>query len=152
MQDNLPIGRRKLVSVIREAGDVIKIDDVVAALSLGRSEAAKLLSRWVSQGWLRRVGRGAYVPVPLDSLESEHVLQDPWILVQALYMPAYIGGRTAAEHWDLTEQLFRDIVVMTVQPVRKSQQERHGAQFTLHHIQEKNIFGTKPVWRGTLDA
>ena len=72
----------------------------------------------------------------------------PWVLVPAIYTLAYIGGRTAAEHWDLTE-LFRDIVVMTAQPVRKSQQERHGAQFTLHHIQEQNIFGTKPVWRGT---
>ena len=149
MQNKLPIGKRKLVSVIREAGDIIKIDDVVATLSIGRSEAAKLLSRWTNQGWLRRVGNGAYVSAPLDSLESEHVLEDPWILVPALYMPAYIGGRTAAEHWDLTEQMFRDIVVMTAQPVRKNQQEHHGARFTLRHIQEKNIFGTKPVWRGT---
>lgn len=148
-QDALPAGRRKLVSVIRAAGDVLKTDDVVATLSVGRTEASKLLSRWVNQGWLRRVGRGTYVPVPLDSLESEHVLTDPWVLVPALYAPAYIGGRTAAEHWDLTEQLFRDIVVMTAQPVRKSREERHGAQFTLHHIQEKNIFGTRTVWRGT---
>lgn len=135
--------------MIRAAGDVIKIDDVVTTLSTGRSEAAKLLSRWVDQGWLRRVGPGAYVPAPLDLLESEHVLTDPWVLVPALYAPAYIGGRTAAGHWDLTEQLFRDIVVMTAQPVRKSRQERHGAQFTLRHIQEKDIFGIKPVWRGS---
>ena len=148
-QDTLPTGRRKLVSVIRATGDVIKIDDVVTTLSTGRSEAAKLLSRWADQGWLRRVGPGAYVPAPLDLLESEHVLTDPWVLVPALYAPAYIGGRTAAEHWDLTEQLFRDIVVMTAQPVRRSRQERHGAQFTLHHSQEKNIFGIKTVWRGS---
>lgn len=148
-QDKLPTGRRKLVAVIRAAGDVIKIDDVVKALSVERADASKLLSRWVKQGWLRRVSSGVYVPVSLDSLESRHVLTDPWILVPALYEPAYIGGRTAAEHWDLTEQLFRDIVVMTARQVRKSQEERHGAQFTLHHIQEKNIFGTKTVWRGS---
>lgn len=148
-QNTLPTGRQKLVSVIRAAGDVIKTDDVVTTLSVGRTEASKLLSRWANQGWLRRVGRGTYVPVPLESLESEHVLTDPWVLVPALYAPAYIGGRTAAEHWDLTEQLFRDIVVMTARPVRKSQEERHGAQFTLHHIQEKNIFGTRTVWRGS---
>lgn len=147
--DPIPAGRRKLASVIRATTDVIRIDDVVKTLAIGRAEAAKLLSRWVAQGWLRRVGRGIYVPVPLESLESEHVLTDPWILVPALYAPGYIGGRTAAEHWDLTEQLFRDIVVMTTQPVRKNHEERHGAQFTLHHIQEKNLFGTKPVWRGT---
>lgn len=148
-QDTLPTGRRKLVAVIRAANDVIKIQDVVSKLSVGRSEAAKLLSRWAGQGWLRRVGRGAYVPVPLDSLDSKHVLTDPWVLVPALYAPAYIGGRTAAEHWDLSEQLFRDIVVMTTRPVRKRQQEHHGAKFTLHHVHAKNIFGTKPVWRGS---
>lgn len=148
MGDRLPSGRRKLVAVIRAAGDVIRIDDVVATLSVGRSEAAKLLARWTSQGWLRRVGRGAYVAAPLDSLESEHVLEDPWVLVPVLYAPAYIGGWSAAEYWDLTEQIFRDIVVMTAQPVREKHQVRHGAQFTLHHIQERKIFGTKPVWRG----
>ena len=148
MERQLPTGRRRLVSVIRTAGDVIQIDDVVTTLSIGRSEAAKLLSRWASQGWLRRVAHGSYVPASLDSLESEHVLEDPWVLVPALYAPAYIGGRTAAEYWDLTEQLFRDIVVMTAQPVRGKHQLRHGAQFTLHHIQKEKIFGTKPIWRG----
>ena len=96
MRNQLPSGRRKLVAVVRAAGDVIRIDDVVTTLSVGRSEAAKLLARWTSQGWLRRVGRGAYVAAPLDSLDSEHVLEDPWILIPALFAPAYIGGRTAA--------------------------------------------------------
>jgi len=134
--------------VIQAAGDVIRIDDVVRTLSLDRADASKLLSRWTQQGWLRRVGRGRYVPAALDSLESEHVLDDPWVLVPALFAPAYIGGRTAAEHWDLTEQLFRDIVVMTAQTVRDKHQVRHGAQFTLYHIRENRIFGTRTVWRG----
>ena len=144
---SIPRGRRKLGSVIRKAGDIIQIDDVVSALSIGRPEAAKLLSRWTRQGWLRRVGPGAYAAAQLDSLESEHVLDDPWVLVPALYAPAYIGGWTAAEHWDLTEQMFRQILVMTAQPVREKHQTRHGAQFMLRHIQERKLFGTKPVWR-----
>jgi len=144
----LPSGRRKLVSVIRASGDIVQIDDVVATLSVTRTEAAKLLSRWSHQGWLRRVGRGIYAPAAMESLESEHVLEDPWVLVPALYAPCYIGGRTAAEHWDLTEQLFRDIVVMTAQPIRDRNQLRHGAQFTLRHIQKKNIFSTRTIWCG----
>ncbi len=145
---SLPIGRRKLAAVIRAANDVIEIDDVVATLTTGRIEASKLLSRWAGQGWLRRVGGGAYVPVPLDSLDSQHVLEDPWVLVPALYTPAYIGGWTAGEYWDLTEQLFRDVIIMTAQPVREKSQVRHGARFRLYHIQERKIFGMRPVWRG----
>ena len=145
---SLPSRRRKFAAVIRAANEVIEIDDVVATLTTGRPEASKLLARWASQGWLRRVGPGAYVPVPLDSLDRQLVLEDPWVLVPALYAPAYIGGWTAGEYWDLTEQLFRDIIVVTARPVREKNQVRHGAQFTLHHIQERKIFGTRPVWRG----
>ena len=145
---SLPRGRQQLTKLVRSAGDVIYLDDAQSSLGLSRTDAAKRLARWVEQGWLRRVGRGAYVPVPLDSLQSDLVLDDPWLLVPALFSPAYIGGRTAAEHWDLTEQIFRDIAVLTTRPVRRKTQERHGAIFSLKHIQERLLFGTQPVWRG----
>ncbi len=143
----LPRGRAQLVSVVSAAGDVIRVDDVVSALQLDRTAAAQRLSRWTEQGWLRRVGRGVYVAASIDTMRSDHVLDDPWVLVPALFAPAYIGGRTAAEHWDLTEQIFNDIFVMTVQPVRQKRQVRHGAPFSLKHIQERKLFGTKSLWR-----
>lgn len=137
-----------MTAVIQAAGDVVRIEDTAQVLDISRDRAAKLLSRWADQGWLRRVGTGAYVPVQLDLLDSAQVVQDPWILVPALFAPAYIGGRTAAEHWDLTEQIFRDIVVFTARPVRQKTIERQSAVFTLKHIREELIFGTKTVWRG----
>ena len=137
-----------MAAVIQAAGDIVRIEDAAKALDISENQAAKLLSRWTSQGWLRRVGTGAYVPVQLELLTSAQVVQDPWILVPILFMPAYIGGRTAAEHWDLTEQIFRDIAVFTARPVRKKVVERQGAIFALKHIREDLIFGTKTVWRG----
>ena len=104
--------------------------------------------RWASQGWLRRVGRGAYVPVPLELLGNSYVLDDHWVLVPVLYGSSYIGGWTAAEYWELTEQLFNGTVVMTANPVRKKNQIRHGARFYLSHIHKHKMFGTKIVWRG----
>lgn len=145
----IPKGRRKLAAVVRAAGDIVHIADAERVLEVSRSDAAKLLSRWSGQGWLRRVGPGAYAPVGLTSLGSQQVLDDPWVLVPALYDPAYVGGRTAAEHWDLTEQIFRDIVVVTGRPVRGATQERHGTTFSLRHIRPDMIFGTRGVWRGT---
>lgn len=144
----LPRGRARLAAVIQAAGDVVHIDDAVRILDIPRDRAAKMLARWTDQGWLRRVGAGAYVPVQLEMLDSAQVVQDPWVLVPALFAPAYIGGRTAAEHWDLTEQIFRDMVVFTVRPVRKKTVERQNAVFTLKHIREELIFGTRTVWRG----
>jgi len=140
--------RAKLATVLQTAGDIVHIEDAGNALGLTRSQAAKTLSRWAKQGLIRRVGPGAYVPVPPDSFQNEQILADPWPLVPALFEPAYIGGRTAAEHWDLTEQIFRDIVVMTAQHVRIKSQKRDGTLFSLKHIREDSIFGMKTVWRG----
>ena len=148
METELPQGRLKLSAVVRASGDTIDIDTAADVLGGGRDDATKTLSRWVKQGWLRRVAQGVYVPVSLDALDSERVLEDPWVLVPALYAPAYVGGRTAAEHWDLTEQIFRDVLVYTARRVRQRVEERHGAIFTLKHAPMKRQFGTTIVWRG----
>jgi predicted transcriptional regulator of viral defense system len=146
-KSRLPRGRAQLRQVLAGSGDVIHITDVTKALAVSRSEAAKRLARWREQGWLRRVGSGAYVPASIDTLGSERVLDDAWVLVPALFAPAYIAGRTAAEHWDLTEQIFKDIVVVTGQAIRERRQTRQGFEFTLKHLKHEKIFGTKPIWR-----
>ena len=63
----------------------MRIEDVVNALEVSRAEAAKLLSRWVKQAWLRRAARGVYLPASLTTLGSIRVLDDPWILVPPLF-------------------------------------------------------------------
>ena len=143
----LPQNRAILAKVFSSSGDVIKIDHVTRALGISRTDGAKRLARWVEQGWLHRVGRGVYVPVALDTLGAEQTLDDPWVLIPSLYEPAYVAGRTAAEYWDLTEQIFKDLVVITGQAIRQRHQVRHGTRIVLKHIDAKKIFGTKPVWR-----
>ena len=147
-QTSLPCGRARLSAVIRAADDVVHIEDAVQALEISRTQATKLLSRWTEQGWLRRVGSEAYIPVQLDLLDARRVVQDPWILVPTLFDPCYIGGRTAAEHWDLTEQIFRDVLVYTARSTPSRIVEQQGTVYTLRHIKEELIFGTKTVWRG----
>ena len=145
--EHMPKGRARLIAVLRLAGDVVHISDAEQALQVDRTQAAKLLSRWAAQGWMRRVGSGAYVPVQLDLLDAGQVVQDPWILIPALFSPCYVGGRTAAEHWDLTEQIFRDIFVFSARTLRSRTVERQGAIFTLKHTKQEMIFGTKTLWR-----
>lgn len=144
----LPPGRARLAAVMKTAGAVVRIEHAEKALRVSRTEAAKLLSRWAGQGWLRRVGVGAYVPVQLEFLDADQVVDDPWILVPVLFDPAYVGGRTAAEHWDLTEQIFRDIVVYTARRVNRAVVERQGAVFSVRHTGKERMFGTQAVWRG----
>jgi predicted transcriptional regulator of viral defense system len=143
----VPQGRSQLVKVLGASGDVVHISDVATALAISRTDAAKRLARWREQGWLSRVGAGAYVPASIDTLGSDRVLDDAWVLIPALFSPGYVAGRTAAEHWDLTEQIFKDIVVITGQAIRQKHQTRQGFEFTLKHLRVDKIFGTKLVWR-----
>ena len=145
---NLNTSRKRLSLLVQSAGDFVRIEDAEKVLKLSRIQSAKLLSQWTSQGWLRRVGVGIYVPVPLSLLDSRQVIEDPWTLVPTLFSPAYIGGRTAAEYWDLTEQIFRDIVVFTSRPIRSRNIKSQSVTFTLKNIKKKKIFGTQTVWRG----
>lgn len=147
-QQDVGEGRSRLSGVIRAAGDIVRVADAARTLHLSRTQAAKTLAGWAKQGWLQRVGPGVYVPVQIELLGTKHAVADPWVLVPPLFGPGYIGGRTAAEHWDLTEQIFRDIVVFTARSIRQRSKETGGAVFTLHRIPETRIFGTKPIWRG----
>lgn len=147
LEEKLPPARARLAAVVSNGGDVIDVGDAAAALDMPRTQTAKILSRWERQGWLRRVARGKYVPVELELLGAPNVICDPWVMVPALFGPAYVGGRTAAEHWGLTDQIFRDIVVCTARPTRKKTVERHNTVFTLKRVREEMIFGTTRLWR-----
>ncbi|MBI4968221.1 MAG: hypothetical protein HZC25_08905 [Rhodospirillales bacterium] len=122
----------------------------MGTLGVDRKTAAKTLARWYSQRWLQRVGHGLYTAIPLDARAMEQVLDDPWILVPSLFETAYIGGWTAAEYWDLTEQIFRDILVFTTKPIRKRRHDVHGITFLLRKIAAQDFFGTRSVWRGQI--
>jgi predicted transcriptional regulator of viral defense system len=145
----LPASRARLAAVLREANEVVSIGDAQNALDVDRLTASKLLSRWREQGWLRRVGPGVYVPVPLDLAGSEQLLEDPWVLVPALFEPGYIGGWTAAHHWDLTEQLFNETVVFTTKRIKRHRLTTQGVAFVLHHTLKNRLFGLKSTWRGS---
>jgi len=141
-------GRGRLAGVLRQSGELITVASAAGALGVSQGKAAKILWRWDRQGWLRRLRRGLYAPVPLDAVSQEQVLSDPWILVPELFDPAYIGGWSAAEYWDLTEQMFRSILVYTVQPIRPREQTIQGIPFILKRSMPEKIFLTRPVWRG----
>src|SRR5213595_1668465 len=139
----LPAHRARLAAVLRAANEVVSVDTVSKTLSIERRAAAKLLSRWKQQGWLRRVGHGLYVPVPLDLAGSEQVVADPWVLVPTLFGQCYVGGWSAAHHWELTEQLFTETAVFTTRRVADKRVNAQGTVFVLHRIPAKRLFGLK---------
>lgn len=140
--------RERLASVIRETKGTISVGEAAGILEVSSVDASKMLSRWCRKGWLSRLRQGYYIPVPLESRTADIAIEDPWIIAERLYSPCYIGGWSAAEYWDYTEQIFRTIVVVTSQKPRDRTPNLKGTDFLIRTVSEKALFGLKSVWRG----
>ena len=106
-----------------------------------------LLAYLASRSWLSRVRRGLYTAVPLGASSPGDWHEDPWVVAVKTFAPCYIGGWSACEHWELTEQMFRDVVVFTAQSTRSAEKQVQGTTFRLRHRPESLHFGTRAVWR-----
>jgi predicted transcriptional regulator of viral defense system len=140
--------RQRLSEVLRGTKGTISVKETSNILEIPPSDAAKMLARWAKKGWLSRVQRGLYIHVPLESRSADVPLENPWIIAEQLYAPCYIGGWSAAEYWDLTEQIFRSIVVMTTRKPRDRTPNFKGTRFILRTIKQEAMFGIKPIWEG----
>ena len=140
--------RKRLSALFRETKGTISVKDTAGILKVAPTDASKMLSRWAKKGWLSRVRRGLYVRVALESRTADIPLEDPWIIAERLFSPCYIGGWSAAGYWDLTEQIFRTVVVLTTRKPRDRAPVIRGTSFMLRTISATALFGTKPVWKG----
>ncbi len=119
-------------------------------LGLDRARASALLRYLARRGWLARVRRGLYVPVPLEAQRPGEWQGDPWVVADRIFAPCYVGGWSAAEHWGLTDQLFRELVVVSARRVRDRRVEIQGTPMRVKVVAASKLFGTTPVWRGQL--
>jgi len=117
------------------------------ALHLDRTRTWRLLGELYRAGWLSRVRRGLYVTVPLGATRPADWREDPWLVAASVFAPCYVGGFSAAQHWGLTEQLFRTVVVLTDRPVRSREVTLQGTTFLLKHRREAGTWGVRKDWR-----
>jgi len=140
--------RVRLALVLRQTRGVIAANDAARALRVSRREAARLLSGWATRGWLTRIRRGLFLPVPLESSTPDIAVEDAWVVADKVFAPCYIGGWSAAEYWGFTEQLFRSTLVITSRRPRARRIDAQGTAFVVRSVRKRAMFGFKPVWRG----
>ena len=140
--------RERLAKVLRHARGVIDADVVARALGVRRREASRLLAGWATRGWLTRIRRGLFLPVPLEASTPDIAVEDPWVVADKVFAPCYIGGWSAAEYWGFTEQLFRSTLVITSRRPRARMIETQGPTFVVRSVRKPAMFGFKLVWRG----
>lgn len=143
-----PRYRAHLAALSRAFDGPFTAADAAEVLAVDGAKASRITGYLASRGWLARVRRGLYVPVPLEATTPGEWRADPWLVAARVFEPCYIGGWSACEHWGLTEQLFREVLVVTARPQRRSAVRLQGADFHVVGRQRTALFGTRPVWRG----
>jgi len=142
--------RTRLTEILRNSKPVFTVNEASELLGIPPKAMAKMMARWVEQGWLIRVRRGAYMPVPQEARSPNDVSEDPKIVAARLFDPCYLGGWTAAEQWGLTEQIFRTIVVLTPRKINSRRPKIRSSQFLIKTIPQGQFFGMKTVWRDNM--
>ncbi len=122
-------GRARLGQLVRTIRGPFRVAEAARVLDLDPQKASWLLSAWVRRGWLQRLARGVYVPVSVETQAGTRPAADPWVVAAAVFDPCYITGWSAAEHWDLTEQLYRVTSVVSARRLRKRRPSAGGAEF-----------------------
>ncbi len=141
-------GRRELASLFSLGQRTVTVEGAASILGIERTTAAKRLAAWAERGWLRRVRRGVYLAVPVDAADPAGWTEDPWYLADLVWSPCYVTGWSAANHWSLTDQVFRSTIVATSQRVRQPEAVLAGSPFLVHHVPADRMeWGLRAEWR-----
>lgn len=120
--------------------------DAIKIFNFSERETSILLAYFARKGWLSRIRRGLYLTVPLGTINPGELKENPWIVASRVFAPCYIGGWSAAEYWEFTEQIFNSIVVFTTKKIRRKNIRIQGTDFLVKHIGEKYFGKTKYIW------
>ena len=146
-------GRTLIAKLSRASkGGIITVPEAARAMGVPARTAALKLAALVRRGWLTRARRGMYLVLPLEVAPGQRtVAEDPWVLAREAFSPCYIGGWSAAEHWHLTEQIFRSILIVTASHPRSKSVALLGHDFHLFRVPSSRVHGSgiALVWRGS---
>lgn len=140
-------GRADLAAILARGRRFVSTADVVAILEVDPSTATRKLSRWAAEGWLRRARRDLYIPVPVHATNPAAWSEDALVVGTAVWPESYFTGWTAANHWSLSDQLFRTTVIKTTGRVRSSSVRVLDHEYLVTHtIPDALTWGMKSEW------
>jgi len=140
---------REILRILVATGKAaFTVQDVMERLSVSRSYGNLMLSRLQKKGWLQRVRHGVYSVVPLHSKTGEPLPEEPLAIAMSLFAPCYISGWTAAEHWDLTEQVSNAVVVCTEKRQRSALQTLSRVKYLTRFTKDTET-GVTNIWEGS---
>lgn len=141
--------RRRLTLLHRMLPGPFTVDMAMELWATNRSQTQRILAHLAANGWLVRLKRGLYATTPLDTVQPDQWRLEPWLVAAQAFAPMYIGGWSACEYWQLTEQLFRSIVVFSARPhLRARRQVIQQTSYVIRSAAQERFFGVHNIWFG----
>jgi len=138
---------RKLIdSLNRNQKGPFSSREAAKSLGLPPKDVGTILTYFATKGWLSRIRRGLYITVPLGTINPKEYKENPLIVANRVFAPCYIGGWSAAEHWEFTDQIFNSVVVFTLRRYRHKILQIQGIDYILKFINKKYFGQTKQIW------
>lgn len=141
---------RRLLQLLHRRGQgPFTVRDAADVWHLPAGRAGRLLRSLEAGGWLARPRRGLYVPVPLEAARAGEWHEDPWVIAAKLFPLGYIGGWSACEHWELTDQVFREVLVYSPERVASHRVPLDVGAIEVRKTSSARLFGLRSIWRST---
>jgi predicted transcriptional regulator of viral defense system len=137
--------RKLLNDLVRERETPFSIKEASIILHQPEEKTRVTLAYLARKGWLARIKQGLYIAVPLGIVSPQEYKENPWIVADRVFAPCYIGGWSAAEYWEFTDQIFNSVVVITRRKLKQTNMKIQGTNYVIKCINEKSFSKTKPV-------
>jgi predicted transcriptional regulator of viral defense system len=138
--------RKLLDDLARLRKGPFSVIDAASTLNLSEEKTRVTLAYLVRKGWLSRVKRGLYISVPLGTVNPQEYKEHPWVVANRVFEPYYIGGWSAAEHWEFTDQIFNSVVIITLRKFKTTSMTIQGTDYIVKTVREKYFGKAKSVW------
>jgi predicted transcriptional regulator of viral defense system len=140
--------RAELSFLLSRVPEVFDTNMARIILNQSNQVVSQKLANWTKSGYLSRIKRGTYVQIPMNVEDPRKWLGDEYVLALTLWPNSYFTGWTSANHWGLTEQVFRTLVLRTSDRVRAETSENLRSKFIVKHSKHLGLdWGIANEWR-----
>ena len=142
------LSSKLLSNLSSEKKEVFSIKDAEAASGERGLRLRKLLCRLTKSKWVKRIERGKYLILHLESGLHAGYGADTYMLARKLANPYYIGFLSALNYYGITEQISRIVFIVAT----KSKRPMHfqAQEYRFVKLPEKRFFGVTEEWAGQL--
>ena len=140
--------RAELSFLASRVPEVFEVNEARKVLNLPNARVTQKLASWTKSGYLSRIKRGTYIQIPMNIENPMNWFGDDFRVAISFWPNSYFTGWTAANHWGLTEQVFRTVVVKTSDRVRSNGNKGLREKFmTIHVAKLDTSWGINTEWR-----